>query len=432
MKILYLILCILVLNVIGCSSECNEDCKQNNLDCDCCPQKDTSNFLKDTAKLEGVNVFIETSGSMSGLMPNKNSSQTEFQTILPDIFLRFRDEIRNTSLYSIYDSKSEFKLLDIDSTRINLIPKGKFSWGGSTYIPTMIDSVINYVSDKSVNILISDCIYTPESKHSGLTTQTISEIREKFNRISKKYSTIVYCIKSDFYYSNEKNIQSPFYLIVIGKDTNLSKVRKLLIQSFKTYNLNFFEINFRNRYELPYYSILPYSYNSGNYIGKSCKDFENAYLVIREIDFDHDSTLNFITGMNLELYPKFVNANDNLKKNIEIKINGNDFKSFMIEDKDLLKTGIKTDDKLIYDKCSSFLKLEIQSLEKDLNKAEISLKYSRPDWIKELNSDDQKTAETNREKTFGLEMIITGVEEAYNITGNSYFFKNLPIVLINK
>lgn len=430
-KKIFIVFIFFLTALTGCSDNCNDSCYEKNLECDCCPKADTTNMGADSAKLSQINLFLETSGSMSGLMP-QTEAQTEFQTIIPDILLRFRDEIKNTKLYSIYDSKSEFKLLDIDSTRINLIPNGKFSWSGSTYIPVMIDSILNNVGNESVNILISDCIYTPETKDLALTSQTISEIREKFNRVSKNYSTTIYCLKSDFYFSKNEKTKSPFYFIVIGKTKHLKLVSSLLNKSFKTFNIDFTELNFERTDTKPYYSILPYSFNSGNNIGISCPNYSNAYLVLREIDFAQSDKLEFTVGIDLSEFPGYAKSKNYLEKNFEIKIDGNDFNSFKIETKDELQSGIKSDDKNIFQNCSNYLKMEIKSLEKEINKVDVSLKFSIPEWVREINNDDLNSAESSRDKTYGLEKIIKGIEEAYNVSNNPYFFKNLQIVLIKK
>ena len=57
----------------------------------------------------------------------------------------------------------------------------------------------------------------------------------------------------------------------------------------------------------------------------------------------------------------------------------------------------------------------------------LALKFSNPDWIRTLNED---SSENNREKTFGLEKMMLGFDQAYNGDGEAYFFNNLTISLI--
>lgn len=425
-KVLFFILLFLI---EGCTDECNQQCLEKNLDCNCCPNIDTVNVTNDSISINSINVFIETSGSMKGYMPNNNEEQTNFQTLIPEILLRLRGEVKKTNLYSIFDSKSTFKKLDIDSARKNIITKGKFAWSGSTYIPIMLDSMNNYMDKESVNILISDCIYSPEKKDLGITAQTISEIREKFNKISKDYSTVIYSLHSEYFYSKTKSVSSPYYLILQGKSENIKIVDKMLKNSFKIFDQEYGEVHFGEKYSIPFYTILPYSENSGNNISVSCPSRENSILIMKEIEFSTKDTLNFVIGIDLKEFPVYSNSKDYLENNLVLSLNGQEFKKFKVLIKDEQISKIKSDDKILFEKCTHFIYVSISELKSNLSELNVSMKFSDPNWIKLLNNPEM---DDNREKTYGLENMLKGIEEAYGISENSYFFKNLNLILIKK
>lgn len=411
----------------SCSDDCIQECTEKNLDCDCCPQIDSSKNIQIQSSIKTINIFIETSGSMKGYMPKSTNEGTSFQKLIPDILLRLKEEYSNVNLYSIFDSKSSFVKLDIDSARKNLIAKGNFSWSGNTYIPIMLDSINNYIDSNTVNIFISDLIYSPENSQIKLTDQSISDIRANFKNISNNFSTSIYNLKSKYIDKDNRSSESPYYLLVEGNSYNLKSLDSLFLKSFNTFDQTYNEIHFGATYASSFYTVLPFSENSGNFISAKCKSFDNAFVQLSEID--ESKKTFFIIGMDLSNLPFYSRSIDYLKNNLSIKIDDRLLEDFNVLSKDEIKDKIHRDDMKYYEKCTNFLKINLPDLNSDLSKLSVALKNNRPDWINENNN----SINISSEKTYGFNNIITGIEQAYDLNSKpNFLFGNLTITLIKE
>jgi hypothetical protein len=61
----------------------------------------------------------------------------------------------------------------------------------------------------------------------------------------------------------------------------------------------------------------------------------------------------------------------------------------------------------------------------------LSLRKVRPPWVELYNHDMSESAESRRDKTYGLNNIFDGMEDAYSEKTTSWFFKDLKII-VNK
>lgn len=377
--------------------------------------------------LSNINFFIETSGSMKGYM-SPTSGATEFQQLLPDFLRRINDETVLNS-YSIFDSKSIFKKENFRLLVESKIPKGGFSWSGDTYIPTIIDSIGKYLSPNSVNVFVSDCIYSPEPGNAGNTAQEISQIRSVFNPVAKNFATSIFSLKSKFYHKGRPVVLSPYYLILQGNPDNLAAVRKMLLQSIATFSQSFSEINFGFPYFQPYYSILPYTEASGSFIGdKNLK--ANNYESISDVEFIKGTANQFWLALDLSSYPLFASDTTYLNNNLSLVCDNGTAKIIVIKS---ALSSVKQNEQGIAQRCSTYLRIEFSEFYKPIDNIKLSLKSTNPRWISLLNSDDLSTSESNRTLTYGLSNIITGIDQAYNKDGVAkYFIKDLQFQLKRK
>lgn len=411
----------------GCTPDQATVCSASGLDSACYPKLDTLHNPLLRAHVKQINFFLETSGSMEGFMPANVKTTTDFQVLIPDILSRSQGNYQ-TNLYTIFDSESKFKKENVNNVITNVIPKGDFKWSGNTYVPVMLDSIQRYLDSDRVNIFISDCIYSPVSTNVKMTAQTIAEIREVVQPIAKNYATVIYMVKSTYFPKNSAAAQSPYYLIMQGKQENLVAVEQMIQKSLRTFHQNFEEIQFGDKYQLPYYSVLPYSQTTQNFVGS--KNPKTAtYTSLQDIETDVTHKVGFWVAIDLTGLPSFARTTDYLDSNLTATISKGTVK--------ILKVGYKadklnTDDNKFADKCDAFVQLSVEDMPEDMATVTLSLARKRPLWVAAINHDTLAIKETLRTKTFGWANIMTGFDQAYENSAAGAYFNQISISLIKK
>lgn len=425
-RIFVLFLSFLILTSCN-SNKCRQQCNDKGLDEECCPQIDSAALLQKN-QVEKINVFIETSGSMAGYMPASKPT-TGFQILVADILTKLNTNFPNkVFIYYLDEQNRPCSIVTLPQAK-NDILNGNFKWSGSTYIPNMMDTVNSYLKDNSVNLLVTDLIYSPEKSKTKITSIASTDIFSILAPI-KNYSSSIICLFSQYRSSicADKNPtdKSPYYLLLQGKSENIFNVESIVYGSIKNSDNEYKEINF-GLHNFPYYSLLPYTEISSNFIANSCNAFQNAFVSIQDINLsDNGGNIEFWLGLDLKDLPEYSKTDVYLKQNLEMQLNG---KVVIVSTEKLPYSNVVADDKPIAQKCSHLIKLRVSELSDCVSILSLSLKCTSPDWPIELN---EKTSENNREKTFGLEKIISGFKQAYISDQDEYFFKNLSIALIKE
>jgi len=426
MRKIYVIFLVLFVCLSCNSNKCRQLCSDKGLDDNCCPKIDSTTLVISAAKFDKINIFIETSGSMAGYMPASKPA-TEFQILITDILSKLNSKFSGkVSIYYMAEQNKPCIRIDFAKAK-NDVLNGDFIWSGSTYIPSMLDSVSDYLKNNSVNVLVSDFIYSPQKGKSKITEIASSDIYSLVTPFNK-YSASFICLFSEYRSSicanKNPTDKSPYYLLVQGKAENIRVVESVLYESIAKSNSEYKEINFGLNYKMPFYSVLPYTETTSNFIANSCASFQDAFVSIQEIN---ESKIEFWLGLDLNDFPEYSKTNEYLRQNLEIQLENGVFEIVTIEK--LPYSNIVADDKQIAQKCTHIVKLKISNLSECVSVLSLSLKCALPDWRKTLN---ENIAENNREKTFGLEKIISGFEQVYCPKQSEYFFKNLPISLIKE
>lgn len=416
--------------LLSCNpNKCRQLCTDKGLDEECCPKIDSTALLLANAKIDKINIFIETSGSMAGYMP-RSTPATEFQKTVPDILSKLNSNFSG-KVFIYYMAEHNRPCIRTDLSKVqNDILYGNFNWQGSTYIPTMIDSVNNYLSSSTINILISDFIYSPEKEKGKITaiaSTAIYSLVTPFNNYSASFICLFSEYRSSICADKNPTEKSPYYLFLQGKAENIRVIETVIYESISKSNSASKEINFGLNYKMPFYSVLPYTDNTSNFIANQCEAYQNAYLSIQEINLRDTGFVKFWLGMDLNDFPEYSKTKDYLNQNLKVKLNNEE-----CEIMDIIKlpsSNIHEDDKQIAQNCTHIIKIKISNITECVSVASISLKCTLPTWYNVINEPD---SQNNREKTFGLEKIISGFEQAYCPKQSEFFFKNLPISLIKE
>ena len=72
---------------------------------------------------------------------------------------------------------------------------------------------------------------------------------------------------------------------------------------------------------MPYFSVLPYTETTSNFIANSCASFQNAFVSIQEINLEiMEAKLNFGLALDLSDFPEYSKTNEYLRQNLEIQL----------------------------------------------------------------------------------------------------------------
>ncbi|HPE56886.1 MAG TPA: hypothetical protein PK904_10835 [Bacteroidales bacterium] len=427
MKYSYIFFLVIIL-LSSCGHNCKTDCIKYGLDENCCPQVDSTFAKQKEPSINQINIFLETSGSMAGYMPSTQPA-TEFQKFITDIIERLNSQF-DGKLHFYYMSESDKSSKKIQFTKvIDDVLYGKFpSWNGTTYIPQMLDTINNYNGRNSVNLLISDFIFSPEQNKSKYTETVTSNLYPIINQ-SKNFCSSFICLFSEYRSSicsnNNPTSNSPYFLYIQGENENINLILKDIKKSIDQLKQPSNFLEFGIKYSNLYYSVLPYTETSANFIAMPCENFENSFLSIQEIDLRNSlDSLSFWVGIDLSSLPTYTHSNDYLEKNLKFSIRNGNVKIVNIQKLPYQNTDI--DDLPITNKCTHLLKFQVTGITECVSILKLSLNYSRPDWINELNEEED---ENQRSKTFGLKKVISGFEQSYFPDDNKVLFENLQIVL---
>lgn len=401
---------------------------ENKLDENYCPIIDTTIKALPSPSIKEINIFIDASGSMTGFMPAKQTTTTQFQILIPDIISKLETEFNGKiNIYPIYNSNSPMKKSSSISNVHNGIIYGTLAQkAGDTYIPTMLDSIYKgYFSPNAVNIFISDCIYSPKNAEKKQAEQATREIRQTISNYTKDYFTSVFCLFSQF----NKISNSPYYLIVFGKPENNHYIENIIANSISTKKQNFHRTNFGLQYDKPFYSVLPYTEISPNCIANPCTNLKDAYANIEVHNWKSESdTVSFWIALDLKELPSYAQTKNYLESNLALTIQKGTAE--ITEITTSVPKGLDNDDKGIANSSTHFVRVRVSSIEECATTIHLGLKYATPSWISELNQIDSESS--NGDKTFGLERLMNGFAEAYKQDKTTYFINDLNVSLIKQ
>jgi hypothetical protein len=414
----------LFLTSCGGDSNCNSDCVAVNLECDCCPAVDSSVAAMPKASLKTIAVFLETSGSMAGFMPNRGAT-TSFQRVVPDVLSRLQSSTATTHFYSIKESSQKPLAYPLEQARDGIL-RGSFQWGNYTSVPVMLDTIEEYRNKEAVSILISDMIYSPDDQRE--VGQAVTRIREK---IGNSAAASLIAVHSD-YATRSAQLQSPYYLLLQGNPANITAVKTRIYEALNTYDVRYDELNFGFQYTAPYYSILPYSEHSENGIANACYGDERRYLQVRDID-THD-TLSFWVGVDLKALPSYSRTTQYLQEHLKVEPAGAAVERVEVLDKQGFKSRLSSEatDKAIAEGCTHFIKVRVYDFEAKASTLSIALQKDKPSWIAATSHDRTDSIDSKRDQTFGLGNIYTAFHEKYEQNNNTLFFKPLQLTLLKK
>lgn len=371
-----------------------------------------------------VNIYIENSGSMFGFV----NGNTGFKNALTQLVV---------ALKSRYDEDSiKFHFINRQITSLTVtgdieyFPKTLSNIGdkdsGDSDINEIFRQILENTSSASISILVSDCVYSVGRDVKNNDIDGALKIQKSLtegvfkNVINDKgFSTVFAQLVSDFngtYYTKDNyktplnGQQIPYYITVIGSETDLQKFdfvggldgyQNKLVLTTQDYSQNTF------------YSLLQTTEDNGEYKPIRTRNSNpNIIQSVENIRFRGRGGDTFVFSLAVDFDKLPVDENYVVEQSNYIIEKGDyEIASILPFDRNMVKpNALKKLDQ------ANITPTHILIFENTSNRYSdlvFALKKNVPKWIYTWNTNDDSDIKANLKQTFGLKYLVEGVFEAY-------------------
>ena len=372
------------------------------------------------APLAQVNVFLEVSGSMEGFMPKPgaDASNTRFQQQVA----QFLSELNNSSAASrkVYYRIKEKPYRDSYQQLSGTVRGGIKEPASSTDIPTVLDTLVsNYYAPNTVNVLISDFIYSP--KNTGAIPYIKTDITDAISRTRRPDMAVsVYGFTSDFqgtFYPailtgarkvpNCCDTDIPYYFWVIGPQDAVRRFDAALLAKQSAE-----QVHYGVKYPRPASSLLNKYQNKGSwYYGEKTASKREAgatYYSVAVQEASAQNPVEFVLGLNLSNMPALYRDLGYLKQNL--KLIGQD------TDAKIVNVAAATDQTRASsgpeNQYTHFVKVRLTKMARAARPLQVVLNDARPAWVGQWTTQNDSNINQAGPKTFAFASLVDGVATA--------------------
>lgn len=390
-------------------------------------------------------LYMESSASM---YPYTTSS-TNFKTALYDLLTRISDKGEHKDLinyigqviFPVAESTRDFiaKRDPFDVAKQN---KAKINTA-STDINEIIKLIFEKGNKNAINILVSDCIYSIQGSDSRDGLSKMQYItKDIFKKYADDYSVLVLQLTSEYdgkyypYSGGSVNYEGtrPYYMLFIGKNALINKMlnNKAFqeIQDFESLAgfENYHLFNGEKGSEV-YYSVLPTTEKEGSFRTDSDYSDRNYVHGLKDMEVskrDDDDGVQFAVAVDLS----GVLVEESYKtspKNYNIE--GSD--DFQIDEIEALDEYSKADKRYI-GSATHLVTIQTDKINEKSQQLKIGLKKVLPSWISDASTEDDSKMGSDKklkDKTFGLEYMMNGIDGGYNKTGSAPMYFEISVNL---
>lgn len=344
-----------------------------------------------------IKVFLENSGSMDGFMCDGSELKDGIYNYLTCI----QDNASKMELYYI-NSDTLKQNVTLSQYIKNLNPQTFRNAGGNrafTLIPNLFANVLNTVGEDTIAVYISDCILdipnhaAPNYLYITRTDMhsVFGEKISKFNNLSLYIYQLESSFKGRFFFprggSQFYEGKLPYYMFVIGSNTQLANLRKNVPDNNITHGI-------KNYCAFSPYFDAPAAILRGNKVSNvlplKTKQRDGKYHF--KVKVDLSSSLQCDSILNNPNYYTNSSSNDIKIENIEPITVHNDEYSHIIE---------------------------FSIVDKAFGNVVTLNPIPFPSWVSATN--DENGSAISSDKTFGIEFIIGGISDAFNNKSTSSF-----------
>ena len=372
---------------------------------------------RDLLNGKNLNLFIETSGSMSGFMSHPGTDfQRDIWSVVEALNSRFS---KNMNIMEMRSKDEPIYGLSAEIFREKL-NTGGFVSSGSTDIPEMLDSIMAKGTKNTVSILVSDLIFSPKGGNAAQLSQISTDIKKRFS--NSNTTSILYHLESDFYIKNNKVERSPYYIWIVGENAAARQVAKIISSSFST---DIDMVDYGSPASRPSYSILPSSSQVNSAIQVLCENDKKFYTYGEYTD--DAELMSFYIGIDLSDLPGYTRSRAYLMANLRAEASSARARILNIETIDKLKHS-EDIDLARRSGFTHFMQVELDGITGN-TLLSINGHKTRPDWLEQVNLD---TDDYKRTKTFGFGKMTAGLEAAYESPGHDQFYEKPIEIIITK
>lgn len=377
--------------------------------------------------LNRVTYYVENSGGMFGYVSggfnnyidtvSELAQKTEFITSEAQKEFNFINGFGPVEITNLGNSASEF------TRQLN---RSGFNVGNiqGNDLNTMFQMALNEAGDDTISIFISDAIYDIQQKDNPLNALVVESRETRSQFISRLNSgdniqTLIIQLSSDFvgeYYFGSQfghvdiDMIRPFYVFVFGNSDLMNEyLSDTYIQGLSGYqnHVRLFKTGeLSTNYAVTSHNILgQFKFNRGN--RSSIKDAQT----------DRNNVFQFSIAADLSSVPLSASELMNID-NYEVSSN---FELVDIKPhKSDMLLGISEF------KPSHVITMRSENPQGVLN---IKLLNNRPGWINSTHTDDDTNVANQPNQTWGLQYLISGIEQAYSHMSNSNHIINMEILI---
>lgn len=416
----------LVLTLAGCTAK---DTDKDGIpdDQDKCPTvyAKTKDGCPLERKINNVHIYLDNSASMAGYFQN----DAQYKTIVSDVAAKINENIKPPDIWFIADQASEYPFSvqqftsDIATTRI--------ANRKSSELHKIISEIAAKTGPNDVSLLVSDCILSfpdedvknnPEINRNEAPNALKENIFTTFSELKKHgFATSVFAFESRFYgtyydYQNVKTVLKgsprPFYIWVIANKDLLSKFDANLedMLTIKPARSLYFGL-----VEQPVTSciIVPQLQRSGEW----AKDGSGIGSIVME----KGQALKFSAVVNLEKLPRYAQDIHYLQDNLKLVTNGCTASFQVLSKAQADRSRLKNEKQIMaFENNTDVIVFNVTDMPLPQASIYMSLPLHYDAWYLDWSTMNDKNIMSQPDKTFALQYLISGVEDAYENKNKNY------------
>ncbi|OCX54269.1 hypothetical protein BEL04_08405 [Mucilaginibacter sp. PPCGB 2223] len=382
-------------------------------------------------QIKKVHLYLDNSASMAGYY----REQTAYKTIVSDLAVKMDREIKPVDISFIAHTTVPYPGSVTDfNTALATTPMAAQK---SSELQRMIGDIAGHCGDNDVALLVSDCILSfsdqeikknPEINRENAGTFKNSIYTTFFALRKRGFAASVYGFKSGFFgtyydYQNQKTKLSgtvrPFYIWVIAKKALLLDFNNRLerISSFKPENALHFGLVTE---PVTHYTILPEMERKG--------DWSKSASGVSDIELPKGQSLQIGTVLDLYALPSYAQNIKYLQDNLVMSAGGCTAKFEVRAKSSVDPSKIHSESQArAFQNATHVLMIGVSEM--SLSQAELHfrlpLKYDT--WYQDWSTMNDKGIKQQAGKTFALEYLIRGAQEAYDASNKNYIDFSLSL-----
>ncbi|MEC4114065.1 hypothetical protein VSO92_08095 [Myroides pelagicus] len=374
-----------------------------------------------------INFYLESSGSMDGYLNGSTGYKNHIIDLLVDVKSKY--PVKDINLSYITNKVTPLNISDDVYDITNALTIKSFRTAGNrgnSDLNEMLNMSFNLQDDREVTFLVSDMIYSLKGQEVlDLLIANKSFVKDAFNKALKKdtdLSTLILKLDSEFtgtYYSYNnkrtvlKNESRPYYIFVFGGEKYLNEViEKLdLLNRDEVEEYHYFSPS----QQKVYYSVFKSRLDIGAYSLNNRRNKDEVSISNIRVSGRNETAFRFTLGADFSK----LNLEDTYLKNIEnYVITQGRYELVAVEefDSDLLYATAK--EQLSRSRHSLTHLLIFEAKNSNYTDLAFSLKKEIPEWVNEVNTENDLDIKETLDKTFGFKYLFNGIYESYlNNTG---------------